>query len=248
MPAVVGPIGVDHPQLSHGGVPVLGAEVVPAEAQVVQIHSQAEVGHHLLQGRLVHVPEAGEGSHGLGNLIGHGQGLEGLQRGLPGFHGVNEVLFDGCHVLGSQVAGELIDPGGADQRPVPLGENLNALGGGVCPLVKLAGKVLHGKDDAPLGQLFGDQVQLGLRQDGVHAVLEQLRRDVFHVVAIVQPQAFQRLDPQQGANVPQQRVRLCGKPGPFFYINPIYHCDTSSSFYFPASLARRARAPMSLRQ
>ena len=46
--AVVRPIGVDDPQLGHGGVPVLGLEVVPAEAQVVHVHGQAVIGHHLL--------------------------------------------------------------------------------------------------------------------------------------------------------------------------------------------------------
>ena len=240
--AVVGPVGVDDLQLGHGGVTVLGAEVVTAEAQVVQVHGQTIVCHHGCQTILVQVTEALQGGHGLGDLIGHHQGLEGLQGGLAGFHGVNEVLLDGCHFVAGQVANQLIDTGGADQRTVALGQDLDALGGGVCTLVELTGQVLHSKDDAALRQGVGDQVQLGLGQDGLDAVIEQLRGDVFHIIPVEQPQALQGFDPEEGADIAQEGVSLGGQAGALFYIYPIYHV------YFTSSFARRARAPMSLRQ
>ena len=186
--AVVRPIGVDHPQLGDGGVPVLGAEVIPAETQVIQVHGQAVVGHHGGQAVLVQLPEAVEGGHRLGDSVVHGQGVERLQRGLPRLHGVDEVLLDGSHLFRRQLPGEVVDPGGADQGALPLGEDLDALGGRIRPLIKLAGEVLHGKEDAPLREGIRHQVQLGLRQDGPDAVVKELRRDVLHIVAVEQPQ------------------------------------------------------------
>ena len=100
--AVVGPIGVDDPQLGHGGVAVLGLEVVAAEAQVVHVHGQAVIGHHLLQPSLIQGPEAGQGGDGLRDVVGHGQGGEGFQGSLPCLDGVDEVLFDRPHFLGGE--------------------------------------------------------------------------------------------------------------------------------------------------
>ena len=135
----------------------------------------------------------------------------------------------------------MVDPGGTDQGALPLGEDLDALGGRIRPLIKLAGEVLHGKEDAPLREGVRHQVQLGLRQDGPDTVVKELRRDVLHIVAVEQPQPLQGGDPQQGTDVAGQGVGLGGEARPFFYIYPIYH-------YFTSSSARSARAPMSLRQ
>ena len=101
---MVGPIGVDDPQLGHGGVAVLGLEVVAAEAQVVHVHGQAVIGHHLLQPGLIQGPEAGQGGDGLRDVVGHGQGIEGFQGSFPCLDGVDEVLFDRPHFLGGELA------------------------------------------------------------------------------------------------------------------------------------------------
>ena len=160
VPAVVRPVGIDDPQFGHGGVPVLGAEIVPAEPQIIQVHGQTILGHHGLQFRLLHLPEAGQRRHRLGDSIVHGQGFKGLQRGLPGLYRVNEIFLNGRHFRCGQLPRQMIHPGRAHQGPLPLGENLDALGSGVSPLVKLSGEILHGKDNSLLGQCIRHQIQL----------------------------------------------------------------------------------------
>ena len=79
--AVVGPVGVDHLDLSDGGFAALLAEVLLAEFEVGQIHGQTALVNELLAGFGVHLVETGDGL----DLAGHRhlglQGFLGLQAG-----------------------------------------------------------------------------------------------------------------------------------------------------------------------
>ena len=59
------------------------------------------------------------------------------QGGFPAFHWVDQVVLDFFEAVRADFAGQAVDGGGPDERAVLLGEELDALGGGVGPLVVL---------------------------------------------------------------------------------------------------------------
>ena len=227
--AVVRPIGVDHLDLGDGGVPLLAAEVILAELDVPEVHSQAVVPDKVLQPRFVQLAEAGQGSHRLGHRIGHLQRVTGLQGCLTGLHRVDDILLDLLHLGAGQIAVQQIDPGRADQRPLSLADQLDALCGGVGALVELAGQVFHRKGRARMGrQLGADAVHRRLAEHRVHALAEQLLRNAFHVIAVEQPQPRQAADAQQAGQLVLQLAGLAVEARLLFHIDPVYHRLISS--------------------
>ena len=120
--AVVGPIGVYHPDLGDGGVPPLVIpEIVLQEFQIVQIHGKTQLVPQSVQRGSVHGGEALHGPDSGGNIVFHPQGLRQLQRRLPALHRVDDVFLDGLDLLRRQLALQNIYPGGADRGPLALG-------------------------------------------------------------------------------------------------------------------------------
>ena len=120
--AVVGPIGVYHPDLGDGGVPPLVIpEIVLQEFQIVQIHGKTQLVPQSVQRGSVHGGEALHGPDGGGDVIFHPQGLRQLQRRLPALHRVDDVFLDGLDLFRRQLALQNIYPGGADRGPLALG-------------------------------------------------------------------------------------------------------------------------------
>ncbi len=79
------------------------------------------------------------------------------------------------------------DLGGSHRRPLSLGEQLHALGGGIRPLVILAGQILRGKDTVLPRQgevLAVDSVHVRLGEDGAGGSLKLLRAQARHVIAV----------------------------------------------------------------
>ena len=257
--AVVGPVGVDHPDLGDGGVPLLGAEVVLAELDVAVVHGQALFGDESLQPRLVQLVEAGEGGHRPGHGVGHLEGGAGLEGSLPCLHRVDDILFDLLHLGVGQRALQQVDLGRTDQRPLALADELDALGGRVGPLVELAGQVLHRKGQALVGRQFAaGVVHRRLAEHGAGALAEQLFRDSLHVVAVQQAEAGQAADAQQGGQLVLQLAGLAVEARLLFHIDSVYHRLISLLFQrrplpqalpwhppfrqrLPASLPARAR-------
>ena len=98
--AVVGPVGVHHPHLGDGGVPLLLVpEVGLQEFQVVQVHGQPQGVQQAGQGLSVHGGKAVHCVHAVGSGVLPHQRLGLVQGGLPAFHRVDEVLFDFLLVL-----------------------------------------------------------------------------------------------------------------------------------------------------
>jgi hypothetical protein len=97
-----------------------------------------------------------------GNLIPDPERFRLFQRGFTGFHRVDDIFFDLGDLCIRERSVQRIDPGRTDEGPFTLGENLDALGRGVCTLIELAGEILYGKDRrvAEIG-LVAYQVQLG---------------------------------------------------------------------------------------
>ena len=239
--AVVGPVGVHHPNFGDGGIPMLGVpEVGLEEFQIVQIHGKPQLLQKRGQCALIHGGEALHGGNGFRSVVVNRQGFRHVQRSLPAFHGVDDVFLNGSQLFAGNISGEHIDLGGADDRPVALGNDLDALGSGVCPLVILTGQRLHGEDNLPLGSLEAHVIHLGLGEHGVHRVTEELLIDVFRIVPIQNPKRFQPLDLQKVPDLAKKTLSLLGLARLFLYINPIYHM-VSSLIFRPAGLADRCR-------
>ncbi len=224
MAAMVRPVGIHHPDFGDGGVPVLVLpEIALEEFQIIQIHGKAQLLQQSGQSSIVHGDEALHSGNGFRSGIGHRQGLGELQRGLPAFHRVDHMLFDGRQLLRSQASGEHIHLCGADDGAVPLGNNLDALGCRVRPLVILAGQGLHGKDNIPLGHRKADGVHLGLGKHSVYAAVEQLIGDVFRIIAVQDPDLAESFDPEKILDLPEEAVRLVGLALSFFNVYAINH-------------------------
>ena len=224
VPAMIGPVGVDHPDFRDGGVPVLADKIGLAEGDVIQVHGQAIVVDEILQPLLVQLGEALQGGNLGGNLIGNGQGFRDLQGSFPALHRVNHILLELRQLFLGQIAVQGVDLSGADQGTFALGDDLDALGGGIGPLVKLTGQGLHGEHRGT-GQLHGSGggVQLGLGEYGLHGVIKQLLGDVFRVVPVKQPQIFQAGNAQQVAGFAEQTLGLVVQTGLLFHKYTINH-------------------------
>ena len=227
--AVIGPVGVNHADLRDSGVAAFLLEIGLAESDVVQVHGKAVVHDKVRQLVTAKFREAGQGRHLRGDVVANGQGFRHVQGRFPAFHRVNNVFLEFPDVLVRQRAVQSVDLGGADEGTLALGDNLDALGGGIRPLVKLTGQRLHG-EDASAGELNGRRsgIQLRLGEDSLHGVLEQVFRDVFRVVPVEQPDVFQPLHAEKGLSLIQQTLGLVVQTFLFFYKYPINHGVISS--------------------
>ena len=223
--AVIGPIGVHHPDFRDGGVPVfLVPEVGLEELQVVQVHGKPQLIQQFGKTGFIQSGKAGDGLHTGGHIIVHLKGIHGLQTGFPGLHRVDDVMLDLLHVFRRQFAGEQVYLGGAHGRTVPLGHQLDAGPGGVCPLVELAGQILHGEGGVVTGgEGGGGVVHLGLGEHCLHGPLEDICFQAFHVIAVNEAHAGQGRDSQQSPQLVQKAFGLLTQSGLFFHINASYH-------------------------
>ena len=118
---------------------MLADKIGLAEGDVIQVHGQAIVVDKILQPLFVQLGEALQGGNLGGNFIGNGQGFRNLQGSFPTLHRVNHILLELRQLFLGQIAVQGIDLGGADQGTFALGDDLDALGGGIGPLVELTG-------------------------------------------------------------------------------------------------------------
>ena len=72
--AVVGPVGIHHPDLGNGGIPpLLIPEIGLQKLQIVQIHGKAQIFPQGVQPGGVHGGKASDGADGSGNRVLHPQ-------------------------------------------------------------------------------------------------------------------------------------------------------------------------------
>ena len=219
--AVVGPVGVHHPHLGNGGVPLLLVpEVGLEEFQVIQIHRQAQLRQKMGQPLLVQGGEALHHSHAVGGGVLPDQSGGLVYRGLAALHRVDKVLADLLQFVLGQLAAQEVDLGVGDEGAVHAGLELDALGAGVGPLVELAGEGLHRQNAVDrVGSGIGlvpDVVHLGL---GKHHRLGRLIDrgiDVVRVIAVQDPDGLQGLHPQLLPQLTAQALGLYVKAGLLF--------------------------------
>ena len=125
---MVGPVGIHHPDLGDGGVPLLLVpEVGLQKGQVVQVHSQPHLLQQAGQRRPVHGDEPVHGVHPVGDAVGPGQGLRLVHRSLPALHGVDEIGLNLVQLRRGQLALEHVDLGVGHQGALHPGHQLDAL-------------------------------------------------------------------------------------------------------------------------
>ena len=227
--AVVRPVGVDHPDLGDGGVPVLTAEIVLAEPDIAQVHGQTLFLDELLQALFVQLVEAVQHRHGAGDGVLHLQGILLFQACLAGLHRVDDILLDLLHLRLGQAALQQIDAGRTDERTLALADELDALSSRVGALVELAGQILHGKGHTlKLRQRVVGVIHRRLAEHGGCTLLEQCLVDALHVVAVEQAQTGQVRHAQQRHQFILQPLGFHVEAGFLFHIDTIYHRNLSS--------------------
>ena len=227
VPAVVRPVGVDHPDLRNGRVPLLGFEVRLAESQVVRIHGQSHFLAHLFQALAVQRNEPVHCPDGGGNGKLHFKGFRLFQGRFPGLHRVDHVFLDRFHIFRRQFARKHVNLGRMHQRPLSLGEDLNALSGAVRPLVKLSGQILHGKHGIAGFKAVRNHVRLGLAEHGGNSVVKERLFDVFGIIPVQDAQPGQIADVQEVPAVRQERTRFMGMFPFLFHKYPVNHAHAS---------------------
>jgi len=103
MPAVIGPIGVDHADLGQGGVPALFPEIIPAEAQVVPVHGEPVAADEVFRLPVRHMDKAGDGLHAVGHLVAQSKRGNGVQGSLAALHRVDDEFFDRRDLVPGQI-------------------------------------------------------------------------------------------------------------------------------------------------
>ncbi len=237
--AVVGPVGVDHADLGERGVAMLIPEIGLAEGDIRGVHGQAVAPDEVGKLRRGIIDEAPHGLHRGGDGVGGLQRIHRLQGRLAALHRVDHVLLDARDIRFGQLARQDVHRGGAHVRALALGQQLDALGRGIGPLVELAGQVLRREDHAGiLRQLAVDVVHHRLGEHIGHGLLEQRRVDVLHVVAVQDPHARHPPDAQEGLQLVIQRGGLVIEAGLLFSVYAIDHVSSSPSSKSPAPACR----------
>ena len=220
MAAVVRPVGIHHTDLRDGGVPLLLIpEIGLEELQVVQVHGQPQLGEQAGQSGLVQGGKALDHGHMVGGLVGADQGGRLVHGGLPALYRVDEVAADLVQILLSEPAAQQVHLGVGDQGAVHPGHELDALGGGVGPLVELPWQGLHRQDAVGIlgdgESLVIHRIHLGLGEDDALGLLIDRGVDLVGVVAVQNDHRLQAADAQLVPQSTQQPLGLHIESGLF---------------------------------
>ena len=197
------------------------------ELEVVQIHSQSQRVEQLRQGGFVHGRKAGDRCHFAGGLIGALQRFGFVHGGHAAFHRVHQILGDFLHIRIGEDTLQHIDPGIGHQGPGCAGQQLDALGTGVGPLVELTGQCFHGQN-AVRTLRQGERLVIGHVHRGIgkhHApgLLEYVRLDVVHIVAVEDPNAGKGVDAQERPKIGKNGGGLRTEAGLLLGIDSVNH-------------------------
>jgi hypothetical protein len=221
VPAVIRPVGVQQAQLGLGRVaPLLVAEVRLGVLQVGQGHGQAHARVQLAQPLRPGLGESVQDLHGVRVRQHRSEGGRLGQRSHPAVHRIHQPGADALPFGRAQGAPEHVDARPRHQRPGPMGEQLQALGGAVGALVVLARQVFHRQHRLAGSQgqfLVVDLVHRRLREHLPARRLELHRGQPLHVVAHRQAHPLEGGQAQLLAQVPVQGPRLHGEFGEFLH-------------------------------
>ena len=172
---MIRPVGVDDLDFGDGRIALLILEIPLAECDIRKIHGKVPLFDEGLERAFIEFGEALEhfnlrrGSHF------HEQRASGVERGLTGFDGVDDVAFDGFDVVVAQIPGKHVDGRGTHGGTFPLAHQLDAFAGGLCALVELPRKIFDGEHARAIGRrhVIGDHIALRLAEDRGDALAKQ---------------------------------------------------------------------------
>ena len=171
MAAVVRPVGVDDADFGEGRIAfLLVAEILLAEGEIFGGHGHAEIFDHVLDLLFGELAEAVDDPDIRWPICLHFKRFGLVQRGLAGFDGIDEMLFDFVEIDGGNGLVKSVNRCGSKDRAFLLREELDALRGGVRPLVILAGEGFDGEELQSVhgGEGFViDEIAVRLGEDGI---------------------------------------------------------------------------------
>ncbi len=197
MSAVIGPIGIDHLDLSDRRIPMFAREISPAALTVRQIHRQPARRDQVRQLRVAVSAKALDHLDRLRDLIIHRQRFRQRQRRFPCFHRIDHIFLYFFDLFRAQVAIDGINLCGAHGRTLPAGNDLDAFRRRRCPLVKLSRQIFHRKQHVCLRQTLADPIQLRLRKNRLDRVVKQRPIQTLRIVAIQHTDILNTADTEQ---------------------------------------------------
>ena len=171
MPAVVGPVGVDHAQFGDGGVAPLLPEHVAAEEQVVPVHRETVFIRERVSRAVVELPEAGQRLDGSRMRVFGLEGLRYVEGCLTRLDRVYHVSLDLFDILRRNVPVERVDFRRFHGGALAHRDDLYALRSRIGTLVELTRQVFGGEDAgvSGVGHVVG-VVELRLREHTLNGV------------------------------------------------------------------------------
>ena len=207
MTAVVGPIGIQHLDFRNGGIPVFLLEVGLDVGQVFKAHGQFLLLQKICQSFLAHFPKARENGYRSRFFPGHIQGFRFFNGSFLGFHRVDAVMFDFLHIGFGQVPFQQEHFGSGHNGTGALGNQLDALGSEIFPLVVLAGEQFLGKAVDAFRNFQGfvtDRVHRSFAEHQGFGSLVVRIAETFQVVPVDDPETGQVLQAQGLLQVSQK--------------------------------------------
>ena len=231
MAAVIAPIGIDHPQLRHRGISLfLVPEIIPAEQQIGKGHGKSHRIKIALHLSLIPGDKARHPGNIRRTLRLQFQGFRLLHRGHTGFHRVYQICFDLFKLFLGHISFHADHLGGKYGGTLPLRQQLNALCGGIGPLVILAGQVFRGKGPVFQGQavlLPIDAVHVGLGKNSPCRRLKLLLAQAGNIVPVENTYFLNTGNTQVFLEISLHLGGLNIKPFPLFHKNARYHSRTT---------------------
>ncbi len=228
--AVIGPVGIQHADLRHCGIPVnfsveFPVEVILNQLKILKGHRKAERIVQLLQLKLRHPDKTVKNPDIRCLRIFRHQCLGFVHPGLSRIHGIDQIGFDSAELFIGNAARQNIRLRCPDNHMRIRIQKLNALNGRIRPLIKLTGKRLNGKNTCSLGDVKGLPIQVidrRLRENAAACRLKDIIADVLHIVADQQTQIFNSLNPEESADLFQLPSCLHGIRLFLLYIDSSY--------------------------
>ena len=148
-------------------------------------------------------------------------------------------MLYGPEALRAHLAVEQVDLGGEHARALAAADELDALGGGVRPLVELAGQVFDGEDGVGLRYLREHVVHLRLGEDHGQAFFKEPGVYPLDVVAVQDAHPPEPGRAGERGELGERALRLLVVGGALFNVNSVYHPQPSAAASALAPISRR---------
>ena len=233
---MVGPVCVDDPDLRDRRITLFRIpEICLQEFKIGFIHCQTQFLPEIFPAVFIELREAFHDHRHVRLRITHQDRRRLFKRSFPGFDRVDQCFPDLPLILTCKFSPDVVDPRASDIASFPSCGELDALGAGIRPLVKLTGEVFHRQHPFILcgsGRfLFIEVVDLGLGKDRMQGCPVDLFTDILQIIAVQDPDAFS-LRAQHGLQIIENTCSLRRVRGFLF------HKTTINCHFIPFTFCR----------